>query len=180
MKKTVIIFGLISGAISSLLMAGTIPMANRIGFDRAEWLGYTTIVLSMLLVFFGVRSYRENVSEGHITFWKAFVVGLCITVISCALYTATWELLERSAYPDFMDKYAAAEIAKAQASGASAHEIELEIEAIEGMKAMYANPLYNTAMTFMEPFPVGLLVTLISAAALRKKARPESAQQAIA
>jgi hypothetical protein len=48
------------------------------------------------------------------------------------------------------------------------------------MKAMYANPLYNTAMTFMEPFPVGLLVTLISAAALRKKARPESAQQAIA
>jgi hypothetical protein len=78
MKKTVIIFGLISGAISSLLMAGTIPMANRIGFDRAEWLGYTTIVLSMLLVFFGVRSYRENVSEGHITFWKAFVVGLCI------------------------------------------------------------------------------------------------------
>jgi hypothetical protein len=176
MKKTVIIFGLISGAVSSVLMAATIPMANRIGFDRAEWLGYTTIVLSMLLVFFGVRSYRENVSEGHITFWKAFVVGLCITLISCALYTATWELLERSAYPDFMDKYAAAEIAKAQASGASAQVVQAKINEMQQMKVIYANPIYNVLMTFIEPFPVGLLITLISAAVLRKKVRTEPAE----
>ena len=46
------------------------------------------------------------------------------------------------------------------------------------MKVMYANPIYNVLMTFIEPFPVGLLITLISAAVLRKKARPESAQTA--
>ena len=48
MKKTVIVFGLISGAISSLMMAATVPFANH----QSYVLGYTSIVLSFLLVFF--------------------------------------------------------------------------------------------------------------------------------
>jgi hypothetical protein len=60
MKKTVLTFGLISGAISSLMMVGTVPFADRIGFDKSAVVGYPTMVLSFLLVFFGVRSYREQ------------------------------------------------------------------------------------------------------------------------
>src|SRR6266705_1707453 len=49
-------------------MLGSIPFAKRIGFDKAEFVGYTIMVLSFLMVFFGVRSYRENVGDGYITF----------------------------------------------------------------------------------------------------------------
>ena len=178
MKKTVLTFGLISGVISSLLMVCTMPFANRIGNDRALVLGYTSIVLSFLLVFFGIRSYRDNVADGHISFAKGFGVGICITLISCLFYVGTWEVLSRTVYQDFMDKYSAAMIAKAQASGASAEVVQAKIDEIQRMKVNYANPVYRMLMTFIEPFPIGLLITLISAAVLRKKARPESARTA--
>jgi hypothetical protein len=175
-KRTIIVFGLISGAISSVLMFGTTAFVDRIGFDKGYILGYTAIVLSFLLVYFGVRSYRDNVSEGHITFGKAFVVGICITLISCVFYVATWEILYKTLFPDFMDKYSAYMISKMQASGASAQAVQAEIAEMQQMKVMYANPVYNVLMTFIEPFPVGLLITLISAAVLRKKPRPTAAQ----
>ena len=83
MKKIVITFGLISGAILSLMMVATIPFMDRIGFQRAEVIGYTTMVLSFLMVFFGIRSYRDAIG-GSITFGRAFKVGILITLISCA------------------------------------------------------------------------------------------------
>ena len=43
---------------------------------------------------------------------------------------------------------------------------------MEKMKAMLNNPLLNAAMTFIEPFPVGLIVTLVSAAILRRRTAP--------
>jgi hypothetical protein len=168
-KKTVITFGLISGVISSVLMLGTSTIVDRIGFDKGYIIGYTSIVLSLLLVFFGIRSYRDNVSDGHITFLKGFGVGICITVISCVFYVGTWEILSRTIFKDFMDKYSAYVISKAQASGASAAAVQEQVAEMQQMKVMYANPLYRMAMTFIEPFPVGLLITLISAAVLRRK-----------
>jgi uncharacterized protein DUF4199 len=177
-KKTVLTFGLISGVISSLLMVCFIPFYDRIGNDKALILGYTSIVLSFLLVYFGIRSYRDNVADGQISFAKGFAIGICITLISCVFYVATWEVLERTVFQDFMDKYSATMIAKAQASGENAQAVQAKIEKIQQMKVMYANPFYNVLYTFIEPFPVGLVITLISAAVLRKKARPESAQTA--
>jgi hypothetical protein len=177
-KKTVITFGLISGVISSLLMVCFIPFYQRIGNDRALILGYTSIVLSFLMVYFGIRSYRDNVADGQISFAKGFGIGICITLISCVFYVATWQVLERTVFTDFMDQYSATMTAKAQASGESAQVVRAKIDEIQRMKVMYANPLYNVLYTFIEPFPVGLLITLISAAVLRKKARPESAQTA--
>lgn len=175
MKKTILTFGLISGAISSLMMIATMPFADRIGHSYI--LGYTTIVLSLLLVFFGVRSYRDNVGKGHITFGRAFLVGLAITVISCLIYVATWEIIYFNFMPDFMDKYGTQVIQKMQAAGATAAAIQQKTEEINKLKVMYKNPFFNMAMTFIEPFPVGLVITLLSAAVLKKKApsQPEAA-----
>jgi len=167
-KRTILTFGLISGAISSLMMIATVPFADRIGHSYV--LGYTTIVLSLLLVFFGVRSYRDNVAKGQITFGKAFLVGLAITVISCLFYVATWEVIYFNFMPDFMDKYGAHVIQKMQASGATATAIQQKSAEIDKLKVMYKNPFFNVAMTFIEPFPVGLVITLLSAAILKKKA----------
>jgi Protein of unknown function (DUF4199) len=176
MKKTILTFGLISGSISSLMMVATVPFANRIGFDKGAIIGYTSIVLSFLLVFFGIRSYRDNVGNGQISFSKAFAVGISITLISCVCYVVTWEILYFNFLPDFMDKYGAHMVEKAKASGASAAAVQAQVEQVKKYKEMYANPLLNAAMTFIEPFPIGLVITLISAAALRRKPRPEPAQ----
>jgi Protein of unknown function (DUF4199) len=177
MKKTVLTFGLISGAISSLMMVATIPFADKIGFDRnLEVIGYTTLVLSFLLVFFGIRSYRDNAGNGQITFGKAFAVGISITMISCICYVITWEVLYFNFLHDFMDKYGSHVIEKLKASGASPTTVEAQLQQLRKFKEQYENPLFNSLITFLEPFPIGLAITLISAALLRKKAQPQPAQ----
>jgi hypothetical protein len=169
MKKTILTFGLISGVISSLLMVATVPFLDKIGYDKGEYVGYTGIVLSFLLVFFGIRSYRDNVGNGQITFAKGFAVGIAITLISCVFYVATWEALYFTVLHDFMDKYTAHVVAKLQASGASAAVVQAQLQQLKKYKELYENPFFNAAMSFIEPFPVGLVITLISAAILRKK-----------
>lgn len=169
MKKTVLKFGLISGVFTAVMMAATVPLENKIGFDKAEYLGYTLIVLSFLLVFFGIRSYRENQGGGEVTFTRAFSVGILITLITCAFYVATWEALYFTVLHDFMASYSAHMIEKARASHLSAAALQAQINQITHARDMYENPLYNSAITFLEPFPVGLAMTLLSAAILRKR-----------
>jgi preprotein translocase subunit SecF len=177
MKKHILIFGLISGAISSLMMAVTVPFADKIGHSYI--VGYTTIVLSFLLVYFGIRSYRDNVGQGQITFGKAFTIGIAITLISCIFYVVSWEIIYFNFMHDFMDKYSAQAIDKLKTAGASAAVIQAKVAEMKKLKEMYENPFYNAAMTFIEPFPVGLVITLISAAILRKRPQGQPVQEAL-
>jgi hypothetical protein len=172
MKKTVLIFGLLSGAVSSLLMLLSIPLLDRIGFDNGAVLGYTGMVMAFLLVFFGVRSYRDNVAGGTMGFGRAVTVGLLITLISCACYVVTWEIIYFKLWPGFADKFTAYAVDKVKASGASQQKVDETARQMAEFKKMYDNPLINIAFTFVEPFPIGLAVTLISAAVLKKKKRP--------
>src|SRR4051812_28319837 len=170
MKRIVIIFGLISGVISSVLMFLTVPFMHNgtVNFSNGYILGYTAIVLSLLLVFFGIRSYREN-AGGTITFGRAFSVGILITLISCVFYVASWEVIYFNFMPDFADKYAAHAIGEMRQKGATDAAIAAKKVEMEKMKVMLDNPLLNAAMTFIEPFPVGLIMTLASAAILRRR-----------
>ena len=176
MKKIVLIFGLISGALMALFMFSTMPFIDKIGLAKGYFVGYTGIVLAFMLVFFGIRSYRENVGGGTISFGRAFAVGILITVISSVCYVVAWEILYFNFMPDFMDKYAAHVIDKARAAGESAPAIQAKQQELQQFKQLYnSNLLVNFAMTFIEPFPVGLLITLISALTLRKKRAPRPA-----
>jgi len=179
MRKTIITFGLISGVVSSLMMAATVPFAGKISFDKGLVVGYTGIVLSFLLVFFGIRSYRDNYGNGQITFSKALTVGISITVISCVCYVVTWEIIYFNFLPDFMEKYGAHMVERAKAAGASDAAILAKVEQAKKYKEMYDNPLINAAMTFIEPFPIGLIMTLISAAVLRRKPGAQQAQSPV-
>jgi len=171
MKKIVLVFGLIFGAISSIMMFLTLPLMDKgvINFKNGEVIGYTAILISFLLVFFGIRSYREN-AGGVISFGRAFSVGILITLISCLFYVASWEVIYYKVMPDFVDKYSAHMVDTMREKGASDAAILSKQKEMEKMKELYKNPLINAAITMIEPFPVGLVVTLISAAILRKRA----------
>lgn len=169
MKKTVLTFGLISGAVMVVMMAAVMPFVDKIGFDKGEIIGYTTMVAAFLMVFFGIRSYRQNIGEGKITFGKAFAIGILITLIACVCYVAAWEIIYYKFMPDFADKYAQHMIEKARASGATAEAIQSQLQEMKKFKALYNNPFINAAISFTEPLPIGLIVTLISSLVLRRK-----------
>lgn len=170
MKKTVWTFGLISGAILSAMMLVTMPFADAIGYDRGEVIGYTTMVLASLLIFFGIRSYREQVG-GTVSFGRAFAVGALITAISSMCYVATWEVIFYKLTPGTMEKYQAHAIAQVKAEGKSQAAIDKQLADMKKFAELYKNPFINSAITFLEPLPVGLIMTLVSAGILSRKRR---------
>src|SRR5882762_6968741 len=163
MKKTVLTFGLISGFIMIALMTLSLVFSERIGFGHNLVLGYTILIAGSVLVFFGIRSYRENIGGGQISFGRAFAVGILITVVACLCYVVAWEIIYFNLFPDFGEKYASYVIGKLRSSGASQQVIEAQVQQMKSLKAMYDNLFINSALSFLEPFPVGLIVTLISA-----------------
>ena len=175
MKKTVLTFGLIAGGIISVLMDSSLLLANKIGSGHSMILGYTIMVASFLLIYFGIRSYRDNTLAGEISFGRAFACGILIALITCVCYVAMWEFLYFNFMPHFMDSYFAAQIHQIQSSGLDPATTAARVAAIQRSQQLYQNPLVNIAYTFIEPLPVGLLITLISAALLRRKARIQPA-----
>ncbi len=170
MKKTVWTFGLISGAILSVMMLAVMRFQDQIGFDRGEIIGYTTMVLAFLLVFFGIRSYRDTIGQGRISLLRALSVGLLIMAIASVCYVVTWEIVYFNFMPDFIEKYTAHATQDLRNSGKPPAQIEQEIQEMNRMMTLYKNNfLVNIAFTILEPLPVGLVMTLISALILRRR-----------
>jgi hypothetical protein len=168
MKRIVLTFGLIAGAIMSVLMAVTMPFHDKIGFDRGLILGYTTMVIASLLIYFGVRAYRDNVAGGSVHFGRALWVGLLIGVVASLCYVATWEVIYFNFKPDFAEKYQAYILEKARAEGASEAEMATKKAELDKFNEMYKNPAINAAYTFLEPLPVVLIFALLSAGVLSR------------
>ena len=174
MKKTVWTFGLIAGAIMSMMMLLNTALSDRMDLDTAEVVGYTTIIAAFLLIFFGIRSYRDNKAGKTISFGRALLVGVLINLVASACYVATWEFIYYRLAPDFGEKYAAHAIEKERAKGASEAELAEKMTEMQKFQELYKNPLFNAAITFLEPFSIGLIVTLLSAAILRRRSHPSS------
>ena len=178
MKKTVWTFGLIAGGIRSAMMLLTMPFMDRIGSDRSEVIGYTTMVLAFLLVFFGVRSYRDNVAGGTVGFGRALAVGSLIVAVASTCYVATWELIYFKLTPDYVGRMRTHMVEKARASGGSPEAVQAKVAETERFLEAYQNPAVNAAVTFLEPLPVGLVFALVSAGVLSRRRR--SAQAGLA
>lgn len=162
-----------------LFMSGTMFFIKDIGFDKGEIVGYTGMVLAFLLVFFGIRSYRENAGGGKITFGRALAVGLLIMLISSACYVVAWEIIYfkvlHNSMQDFIEKYQVHEVERVKNSGVGEAAIQAKLQQMKKLKELYENPFFNSAITFLEPLPPGLIITLISALVLRRRGKPAHA-----
>ena len=166
MRKIVLKYGLIGGAILAGSMLLVMPFHEQIGFDKGMIIGYTSMVIAFLMIFFGVKSYRDNVAGGSVTFGRSLVVGLLIMLVASVCYVIAWEIVYYLMLPDFADQYTAYAMEKARAAGATEAQLAAQLNEAEQFKEMYNNPLYNIAFTFLEPLPVGLLFSLVTAGVL--------------
>lgn len=169
MRRVVLIFGLIAGGILAAMMLITLAFQDQVGFDKGAIIGYSTMVLAFLMVFFGLKSYRDNVNGGTITFGRALKVGLLITAIAVVCYVVTWEIIYYFLAPDFGEKYAAYAMEKVRASGGTDAQVARKAQEMAQLQQVYQNPLLNAALTLLEPLPVGLVFTLVSAGILSRK-----------
>ena len=168
MKKVVLTFGLISGVIIAALMWLMLALMNAGFTSHSLLIGYATMIIALSLVFFGIKSYRDN-NGGRITFLKGLQVGILISLISAVCYGISWEAYYRTSGSEFMQQYTAQYIEQMKAKGASDDEIAKTQKEMDQMAEMYKNFFVRFGMTLMEILPVGIVVTLISAGLLRRK-----------
>jgi hypothetical protein len=171
MKKIIITYGIIAALITGGLMLATMPMFvnGTLNTEDGLWIGYTGMVIALSLVFFGIKSYRDNYAEGKITFGKAFMIGLGITLIASAGYVIAWEITFASHGEWFMNKWSEGELNKLKEAGVTEVEFQQAKQKWEEFGQLYQNPLVRFGMTLMEIFPVGIVISLLSAALLRKR-----------
>lgn len=170
MKKTILTYGGIAGTILAVLMFIQIPLWENgtLTFDNGELVGYAGMVVALSLIFFGVKSYRDYHRQGAISFGQGFKVGILITLIAALFYCAAWEITYNFTGQEFMQKMLAHQQQEMKLQGASDETLQQAQQEFEAFSAMYQNPVIRIAMTFLEVFPVGLFIALVSAALLRR------------
>lgn len=174
MRKITLIFGLLAGVtLSTFLVIGCLLFPDyMISVDNSELIGYGSMVIALSMIFFGIKSYRDNYGNGAIGFLKGLQVGMLITLVASLIYAVAGETLYQ-VDPDgqaaMMEKLADHQINKMKEKGASSIEIEETTKQMTDLKEMHKNPLLRFAMTLAIILPVGIVITLISAALLRKK-----------
>lgn len=163
--RYVLVYGaLAGGVVVAVIVAGIVFDASHL---QSEWFGYLIMLLALSLIFVGIKRYRDIEQGGVIRFGRALAVGLGISVIAGTVYVAGWEVYTAISPRDFIADYSASIIKGMQASGASAAEIARQKRELAELAVNYRNPLFRMPMTFLEIFPVGVLVSLVAAALLR-------------
>jgi hypothetical protein len=185
MLKKIMSYGVVAGLLVGIpLSIITISMSGQTMMRYGMVIGYLIMLIALSAVFVAIKRHRDADLGGVIRFWPAFGLGLGISFIAGVLYVLSWETACAIAHLDFAASYAKAMIAQQQAKGASAAALAKLTAEMEQFKTQYANPLYRWPMTFAEIFPVGVLVSLVSAALLRNSrflpARPSGSGLAAA
>ncbi|MEO5776926.1 MAG: DUF4199 domain-containing protein [Flavobacterium sp.] len=173
MKKIILTYGLIAGAIVTAFMAyGVYSLNKNPDYEGGMLLGYTGMLVAFSFVFIGVKNYRDKQSDGIITFGKALKIGALISLIASTIYVGVWLIEYYCLYPDFMDKYSAAMLKKMNTTAMTAVEIKAKTAEINMYKEYYKNPFWVIVMTYAEVLlPIGLLVPIISALILKRKVK---------
>ncbi len=166
MIRRIFSYGLLAG----LLVGGPLfglTVAHKGGPHDSVLAGYLTMLLALSAVFVAIKRQRDLEGGGVIRFWPAFGLGLGISLVASVCYVVAWEAAVAVTQLDFGAEYAKAVIAQQKAKGVSGEALAKVSAEMEEFARQYRNPLYRLPMTFAEIFPVGLLVSLVSAGLLR-------------
>ena len=162
MTRIVLVFGSLAGTAVILPMLLVMMLTGMEDIAASEAFGYLIMLVALSLILVGIKRYRDEALGGVIGFWRALLVGLLISLVASAIYVAVWEFhLYRTDYA-FIGSYFDKVIEARRQAGATA-----EVAELEAMQASYRQPLYRMLITLTEIFPVGLIVSLVSAALLR-------------
>lgn len=169
MLRIILLFGLPGAVIVGVPMLWGMLTTDPKGPmpENGALIGYATMLVALTGVFLGVKHYRDKEKGGVIRFLPALGVGLAISAVASLGWVIAWEISLAVTDFDFVATYYGAMIEQARAEGAGAEEIaKLQADQVD-FAAMYSNPVIRMGITFIEMFPIGVVISLISAALLR-------------
>ena len=167
MQKIALTYGVLSGTITIAVLILGLVVSEGGSFLTSELFGYLTMLVALSMIFIGIKRYRDLERGGVIRFLPALSMGIAIAAIAAILYTLVWELYLLGSDYAFIDSYVNSAIEAKKAAGLAGERLAQEIAELEEMRASYRKIYFRMPMTFLEIFPVGLVIAILSAALLR-------------
>ena len=157
------------------LLAGAAAIGATILWVNAAWskgplgmpIGYLIMFVALSLIFVGVKQHRDSDLGGVIKFGRASLVGLSIAIIAALVYVLVWEGYLFATDYSFISDYVSAAVQDIESGNLTETEAAAKRAEIEQFQAFYGTPLLRGVVSFTEIFPVGIVVSLISAILLR-------------
>ena len=166
MQRVIAVYGIIGGVIIAaglLIGINFVPHGGALGMA----IGYLTMLIAMSMVFVGVKRYRDTVQGGVIRFWRALGIGMAIALVASIFYVLAWEVYLYQTNYAFADVYIAQSLQAMHADGKPVAEIAAAAKQLDAFRVQYSNPALRALITLSEIAPVGLIVSIVSAAVLR-------------
>ncbi|MEL6812103.1 MAG: DUF4199 domain-containing protein [Bacteroidota bacterium] len=169
MKSTILRYGIYSAiTIFGLFLIGWfIGKALDLGFAGQEVVGYTTIVLSLSFVFFGIKHFRDKQNDGVVSFGKALTIGLLISLFA-ALAFGLIDVIYRYLNPNFVAEYYAYQTSQLETTLSGA-ELEAALSDMEAQREMFSSTFMSFLLMSLTVFVIGIIVSLISSLILQRK-----------
>jgi len=168
MKNSVFKFGIYSAiSICTISLLGWF-LGKNLDFAAQEVIGYAGMIVSLLFVFFGIKQYRDQENNGVVSFGKALLVGVLISLIAALAFGILDVIYITYINPDFIENYYTEMVAQMKTS-LPVEELETKLAKLESQKEVFANPLMSFIVMALTVFTIGFIISLISALILQQK-----------
>ncbi|WP_421813517.1 DUF4199 domain-containing protein [Flagellimonas sp.] len=168
MKKTVLRFGLYGSITICILFLISWFVLNDLPYSTQEVLGYVSMVIALSFVFIGIKQYRDKENDGKVSFKKALLIGVLISLITALAFGILDVFYTEVLNPDFMTEYYNQSVETMKAS-LPEDEFEAKLTEMESQKELFSNPLFSFALMAMTVFVIGFIISLLSALVLQRK-----------
>ncbi len=178
MKKLIWTYGLLGGFISTVGYLFTVNSEmSAEAMNNGMIYGFTSMIIAFALMFIAIKTYRDKQNGGTISFGKAFLMGFYMALITSTIYVAVWLVVLYNFHPDFAEKYTQFQLEQMTEAGAT--PAQLDAHKAESLKFIeqYKNPVIVVLYTYMEILPIGIIVALIAAAILKRKAKTNQKEE---
>jgi len=134
-----------------------------------EIIGYSSMVVSLLFVFFGIKHFRDKENKGRVSFGKALLIGVLISLMASIAFGILDVIYVKIINPEFMTDYYDRMLEQAQSF--PTEEFELRKTELESEKEMFSNPFMHFFIMSMMVFVIGFIISLLSALILQRKTK---------
>ena len=168
MKKAILRYGLYGAASICILFLLSWLIGDNLSYSVQEIIGYASMVVSLSFVFFGIRHFRDKINDGTVSFGKALLLGLAISLITALAFGVLDVVYIKYINPDFTEEYYARSLERLEETLPAA-EFESERVKMESEKQLFMNPVISFIVMSMTVLIIGFIISLLSAMVLQRK-----------
>ena len=168
MKKVSLKYGSYGAITICVLFLLSWYVMDKISFVSQEVLGYASMIVALLFVFFGIKHFRDHENNGKVNFKTAITIGLLISLITAVVFGILDVIYTEFLNPTFMDDYYNASIEQMKLN-LPPEEFKIKLEELEAQKKLFSNPLFSFGLMAMTVFVIGVIISLISSLLLQRK-----------